>query len=202
MMRTPLTRADYDLCECGKPKRAVSRRCWACHSTAKRVPANQCPDCGKLISRTAARCKSCADIFRKRPRLQVNGYMLVQDKGHPLADPRGRVLLHRKVVHDAGIEIPKGHAVHHRNGDRTDNRLANLAVLPSSEHSRLHAWERGWVRNQFGIFEVSEHGLAAYSSGRCRCDICRKANTDYCRKQRAKRRERAATPAAREAAEA
>lgn len=178
----------YDLCACGERKTSVSKRCWTCH--ASKTPPTLCASCGKEISPTALRCRECAALHRRQPRLHPSGYLQVVDHGHPLADNRGRVLLHRKVVFDAGIPVPEGHAVHHVNGDRLDNRLENLRVLPSSEHSRLHAWDRGWVRNQFGVFPVQEHSLSAYRRG-CRCDVCRKANTDYCREQGRKRRARA-----------
>jgi len=31
---------------------------------------------------------------------------------------------------------------------------------------------------------VTEHGRYRYTHYKCRCDICRKANADYCRKRR------------------
>lgn len=35
---------------------------------------------------------------------------------------------------------------------------------------------------------AEEHGRAAYAAGRCRCDICRAAHSDYRRQQRSKSR--------------
>lgn len=181
----------YDRCACGKRKRSCAVRCSECHLAQKRVPATTCPDCGTNISRNSIRCRPCADIHRRRPRLQPNGYVMVHERGHPLADSRGRVLEHRKVVFDAGIAIPPGYHIHHLNHDRSDNRLGNLAVLPSSEHVKRHVWGRGWVRNQFGVFPVQEHSMSAYRRG-CRCAVCTKANTDYCREVARRRREREA----------
>jgi hypothetical protein len=55
-----------------------------------------------------------------------------------LAGRDGFVLMHRMVVHDAGIEIPDGWHVHHKNGDKIDNRLENLEVKDPSTHSHDH----------------------------------------------------------------
>lgn len=68
----------------------------------------------------------------------TSGYVVVREPTHPLALASGYVYEHRKVVFDAGIPIPPGAHVHHKNHDRTDNRLENLEVLSMVEHMRLH----------------------------------------------------------------
>lgn len=68
-----------------------------------------------------------------------DGYIRIWCPGHPAAHADGYALEHRKVVIDAGIEIPDGWHVHHRNHDKTDNRLENLEVLSPAEHQSEHA---------------------------------------------------------------
>ena len=48
-------------------------------------------------------------------------------------------LEHRWVWTQAHGAIPPGHAVHHRNGKRTDNRLENLYLMSASAHKTHHA---------------------------------------------------------------
>ena len=48
------------------------------------------------------------------------------------------VSLHRYVWEQAHGPIPDGHIIHHRNGDRYDNRLENLECLTHREHSSHH----------------------------------------------------------------
>lgn len=83
-------------------------------------------------------------------RVTTGGYVHVWEPSHPLAKSDGYVAEHRKVVYDAGIPVPDGYHVHHANGDKTDNRLANLEVLSPSDHSLAHVGE--YVVNQFGIW--------------------------------------------------
>lgn len=45
---------------------------------------------------------------------------------------------HRWVWEQANGPIPAGYLVHHRNGDKLDNRLENLELLTHAEHSRHH----------------------------------------------------------------
>lgn len=49
-----------------------------------------------------------------------------------------RILLHRAVWEQAYGPIPEGCHIHHKNGDKTDNRLENLELLTHGEHSSLH----------------------------------------------------------------
>lgn len=47
--------------------------------------------------------------------------------------------LHRSVWEAVNGAIPKGWQVHHKNGDRGDNRIENLECVPPDEHRKLHA---------------------------------------------------------------
>jgi len=49
-----------------------------------------------------------------------------------------QVYEHRVVWEDANGPIPPGHHVHHRNGNKLDNRLENLELLTHGDHIRLH----------------------------------------------------------------
>ena len=50
--------------------------------------------------------------------------------------------IHRLVARDTYGPIPKGHHVHHLNGDPSDNRPENLRVLSASAHTSLTQHER------------------------------------------------------------
>lgn len=48
------------------------------------------------------------------------------------------VQLHRQVWEDHFGSIPEDYQVHHKNGDKLDNRMENLECLHISEHRRIH----------------------------------------------------------------
>lgn len=72
--------------------------------------------------------------------------MRIFEPEHELANADGYVLEHRKVLYDAGIEVASKMHVHHINEDKSDNRLANLAVKTPKDHVRGHLAERGGLR--------------------------------------------------------
>lgn len=66
------------------------------------------------------------------------GYRLLYCPMHPTASC-GYVKEHRVVAETkCGRSLAPGEMVHHRNGDKTDNRPENLEVMTAAAHTRLH----------------------------------------------------------------
>lgn len=94
----------------------------------------------KRDSRGRRPCLSCRHLLgekrgrTKQPRPKTTAV------GHPLASPpRWRVRVHRKVWYDAYGPIPKGYVIHHKDGDVTNNDLANLELLSRKGHGIKHS---------------------------------------------------------------
>ncbi len=66
-----------------------------------------------------------------------NGYKRIS-VGEECGRPEHSVIMERHI----GRKLRKGEVVHHINGIKTDNRIENLQLMTSSEHSRLHALDR------------------------------------------------------------
>ncbi len=62
----------------------------------------------------------------------VNGYILIKHNGK--WKRRNRVVMEKELKRP----LEPWEHVHHKNGNRTDDRLCNLVIISASEHSRLH----------------------------------------------------------------
>jgi len=91
-----------------------------------------------------------------------HGYVQVLvGREHPLADVYGYTYLHQLVAASAGHEIDGESAqIDHKNGVRTDNRLANLDITSRADHSRRHAAEKPRVRGRFARVEAAREAVA------------------------------------------
>lgn len=68
------------------------------------------------------------------------GYVLVQAVGHPNARKSGYILEHRLVMSNhLGRALLPTEDVHHKNENRSDNRLDNLELLNHTKHVSLHS---------------------------------------------------------------
>lgn len=101
-------------------------------------PACPSPECGLLNDPDAEVCADCGRNLGHRKAQIDGGYRVIFWPGHPLARRHGYVSEHRLVAYEAGLPVTCETVIHHKNGDRLDNRLENLEVLTPSEHSRLH----------------------------------------------------------------
>jgi len=71
--------------------------------------------------------------------LDSQGYFLVWMPDHPRSGSNGYVREHILVWETANGPVPHGMVVHHKNGNKQNNRLENLELLASqAEHVRLH----------------------------------------------------------------
>jgi hypothetical protein len=79
------------------------------------------------------------------------GYVRVHAPGHPMAQKHGWALEHRMVAYEAGL-LGAGdpRQVHHKNHDKLDNRLSNLAVVTTEQHGHHHRdIDRGEVESLY-----------------------------------------------------
>lgn len=71
--------------------------------------------------------------------------------GHELADPNGYAYEHLVVWVAGAMRAPgPDEILHHRNGDRLDNRIENLELMTRAAHNALHNVER--KRDERGRF--------------------------------------------------
>ena len=92
-------------------------------------PGNKCSP-GPPIGNTNGR-------KRGGPYRQSGGYVLTFDRAG-----------HNSTIHRACWEayrgpIPKGHVIHHIDGNRTNNAIENLVCMTNGEHIGLHNARRG-----------------------------------------------------------
>ena len=67
-------------------------------------------------------------------------------------------LLHRLIYEEVYGSIPKGYAIHHIDGDKTNNNPGNLMLLSKSNHHSLHMnktnhprWDNGLIDKAGGV---------------------------------------------------
>lgn len=91
--------------------------------------------------------------------------------------------LHRVVYEEHYGPIPKGWHVHHRDGDKSNNKPENLEALPASEHIRKYHAENierareaamAWHASPEGLEWHSKHAKAQIADRvyRVRCQYC------------------------------
>ena len=118
-------------CEKNFQSTQTGKLCWTCWCL--KFPEKR--SAARLRARNAKRKKKGIDVHLPSLRKKANGidgdgYRRVCGlRGHPFAKKDGCVLEHRFVMSEhLGRKLRKDESVHHKNGDRLDNRLENLEL--------------------------------------------------------------------------
>ena len=100
-----------------------------------------CSECGKGFFRSNIKPTKSGKSFCSRECHQRSQYVHGLNKaGYRITRVDGRqVYEHRAIMEGAiGRKLQTSEHVHHINGNKSDNRLSNLAILQKSAHHREH----------------------------------------------------------------
>jgi len=114
-----------------------------------------CVNCGKPLTKSQRKCcsLSCSATYGNKKSTGENarhwkggkskhseGYIRFYMPGHPSACSAGYIYEHRYVMEQLIRRfLLSNEVVHHKNGDKKDNRIENLELLNNqSEHCNYH----------------------------------------------------------------
>lgn len=124
-----------------------------------------------------------------------------------------KIRAHQWVWKNNHGDIPKGYHIHHRNGDKSDNRIENLELVEASRHIRDHMQKRmkdplykkkaqencERIRPMTKAWHASPEGIAWHKLHAIKCNfgngdpikyICEICSKEYLSKVKAKGRTR------------
>lgn len=94
----------------------------------------------EFINRSEAKRGEKSGNWRGGIRKTSKGYRQTLLPEHPRADSSGYVMEHILVwERETGLLVPPGFCIHHLNGDKSDNRIENLCLMPHAAHTKHHS---------------------------------------------------------------
>ena len=108
-----------------------------------------CPNCGEIMDKRASRCKRCwctsGDIRRGTGKgfYMRHGRKCIFVGQHPKADKDGFVEESVLIYEDySGHRLARDEVVHHIDGNKVNNCVANLCCMLDGKHRQLHSQQR------------------------------------------------------------
>lgn len=112
------------------------------------------------------------DIFEGKKFTVQNGYL-----------KRGNKALHRMVWEHHHGPIPKGHHIHHKDGNKLNNAIENLECLSHQDHLRLHALTSRkrleWHKSEEGRKELGNMSKERWKNREKKTLSCKHCQTDF-----------------------
>lgn len=139
----------------------IERACEQCGATIYVWPYQIRNGQGRFCS------KRCADASRIVGRaINTEGYVVLHVPG------RGQVFEHRYVMEQyIGRPLEPGEEVHHRNENKSDNRIENLELTRRAPHMQIHhraKLQNGWARDYPFCVECGKTDHPHNAGGKCR----------------------------------
>lgn len=108
---------------------------------ANKLGLHKAKDMSKIyaLSRSGEKCCN----WKGGRKITTKGYVQILVKGHPYADSNGYIFEHRYIMEQyLGRYLRPNEVVHHKNGNKQDNRIENLELMTNSTHSTMHDLKR------------------------------------------------------------
>lgn len=122
------------------------------------VRRHPCIDCGDRVLGESRRCRPCARAYSRNGDSTANGYVrLWGHRDHPNANARGSILEHTFVMSKIlGRPLARGENVHHKNGNRSDNRPENLELWSTYQPPGQRVEDKAkWAKEILARYEPS-----------------------------------------------
>lgn len=139
----------------GKPVPSIRRRiilvCERCGKEFEVTPAHKRPYCSQ----------QCARLRGRNKLIRAGGYLYVWRDGKYIAEQR---VVMEQVL---GRSLKKTEVVHHNNGDKLDNREANLTVMSQACHRALVDYLASlWIKEHLNeVDKITRDFTQTFSSG-------------------------------------
>lgn len=132
----------------------LSRNINSIQHKANRLKLKKDKEVNSIIRGKSREGEKCCN-WKGGRKITNKGYVQILKKGYIGTDCGGYIFEHRYIMEQfIGRHLNSGEVVHHKNGNKQDNIIENLALMKNGEHTILH--HKGVIRSKSVRMNISE----------------------------------------------